>query len=104
MDVLYAICYTATRLRLMNSLINPIIYFVRLRQFRVAFIELLFQKSFSEAEEFEKKLFGSPNAVANLERNQGGVGEKQNPIQMNTNNEAETNHGGEGEEHIKDNQ
>lgn len=33
-----------------NSLVNPIIYCVRVRQFRVAFIELIFRKSHAQAE------------------------------------------------------
>ena len=51
------------RLVIVNSLINPLIYCVKLRQFRVAFIELLFRKNFSEAEQFEKRLFRSQRAV-----------------------------------------
>ena len=48
----------------LNSLMNPFIYSIRSRQFRIAFIELMMSKSYSEANEFEKKFFGS-NAVAN---------------------------------------
>ena len=33
-----------------NSLVNPIIYCVRVRQFRVTFIELIFRKSHAQAE------------------------------------------------------
>ena len=47
----------------LNSLMNPFIYCIRSRQFRVAFIELMMGKSYSEAKEFEKNLFAS-NAVA----------------------------------------
>ena len=43
---------------MLNSVLNPVIYSVRARQFRVAFIELLLRKSFQEAEQFERKLFG----------------------------------------------
>ena len=35
-----------------NSLVNPFIYCIRLRQFRVAFIELLIKKNRNEADEF----------------------------------------------------
>ena len=35
-----------------NSLVNPFIYCIRLRQFRVAFIELLTRKNHNEADEF----------------------------------------------------
>ena len=48
----------------LNSLMNPFIYSIRSRQFRIAFIELMMSKSYSEANDFEKKFFGS-NSVAN---------------------------------------
>ena len=35
-----------------NSLVNPFIYCIRLRQFRVEFIELLIRKNHNEADEF----------------------------------------------------
>ena len=35
-----------------NSLVNPFIYCIRLRQFRVVFIELLIRKNHNEADEF----------------------------------------------------
>ena len=35
-----------------NSLVNPFIYCIRLRQFRVAFIELLIRKNHNDADEF----------------------------------------------------
>lgn len=44
---------------IINSVLNPVIYTVRKRQFRVAVIELLLRKRLQEAEEFDKKLFGS---------------------------------------------
>ena len=46
---------------IINSVLNPVIYTVRKRQFRIAFIELLLNKSLQEAEEFEVRLFGLPN-------------------------------------------
>ena len=58
-------------LAVLNSFVNPLIYYLRLRQFRVALIELLMRKNRGEAEEFERKIFGS-NVVANLELNQRG--------------------------------
>ena len=42
----------------MNSLFNPLIYVVRIRYFRVAFIELVTRKSTAQAEELETKIFG----------------------------------------------
>ena len=56
----------------LNSIFNPIIYTVRKRQFRIAFIELLFRKSLHEAEEIEKKLFRSANNVVRPEAGQDG--------------------------------
>ena len=55
----------------LNSVINPIIYTVRIRHFRVAFIELLWRKRFQEAEEFERKLFRSRHNVVRPEVRQG---------------------------------
>ena len=43
---------------ILNSLLNPLIYAVRIRYFRVAFIQLLLRKSSEEAEELERKIFG----------------------------------------------
>ena len=42
----------------LNSLLNPLIYAVRIRYFRVAFIQLLLRKSTAEAEQLERKIFG----------------------------------------------
>ena len=90
-DTIYALYFTAMSLGVVNSFVNPLIYSVRLRQFRVAFIELLLKKNRTEAEEFEKKLF-APNVA-----NQGGEREAQNVNQANANINIETNHGGESE-------
>ena len=43
---------------MLNSLFNPLIYAVRIRYFRVAFIQLLTRKTISQAEELERKIFG----------------------------------------------
>ena len=43
----------------LNSSINPLIYTVRIRQFRVTFIQMLTRKTFAQAEELENKIFGS---------------------------------------------
>ncbi|XP_078381447.1 melanocyte-stimulating hormone receptor-like [Oculina patagonica] len=94
LDIIYALYTSSASLVVVNSFINPLIYSVRLRQFRVAYIELLLKKNHAEAEEFEKKMFGSPNAVTN----QGGEGEDQNVDQVYANNDIETNQGGEREE------
>ena len=44
---------------LLNSSINPLIYTVRIRQFRVTFIQMLTRKTFAQAEELENKIFGT---------------------------------------------
>ena len=44
-----------------NSFLNPLIYAIRKRQFRVAFIELLCRNT--NLAEAQKKVFGSANAV-----------------------------------------
>ena len=51
---------SSTLVFLLNSLTNPIIYCVRTRQFRVAFIEML-GKTNTQAEELERRVFGSAN-------------------------------------------
>ena len=77
-DTVYAVHFSASSLVVVNSFINPLIYSVRLREFRVAFIKLLLKKNRAEAEEFEKKTFGSPNAAPNVVTNQGGETEEHN--------------------------
>ena len=42
---------------IVNSFVNPIIYCARVRQFRVAFIELIFRKSHAQAEGIETRVF-----------------------------------------------
>ena len=44
-------------LPVLNSLFNPLIYAVRIRNFRVAFIQLLSRKTTAQAEELERKMF-----------------------------------------------
>ncbi|XP_078344100.1 uncharacterized protein LOC144629763 [Oculina patagonica] len=70
---------------ILNSVLNPVIYSVRKREFRVAFIELLLRKTFQEADEFDKRLFGSPNNVVRLQlqRGQEGEGTERNGAERN---------------------
>ena len=56
----------------LNSVVSPIIYTVRIRHFRVAFIELLCRKRFQEAEEIERKPFRSRHNVVKPEVRQEG--------------------------------
>lgn len=58
----------------LNSLVNPIIYCARIRQFRVALIQLLIRKDAGKAENIERRFFGRVNRVApeNLESRLSG--------------------------------
>ena len=48
----------------LNSFINPLIYAVRIRYFRVAFIQLLSRKTLPKAEELKKRIFRSRQSRA----------------------------------------
>lgn len=75
-------CLSGTK-SFLNSLFNPIIYSVRMRQFRVAFVELLCKTvHITEAEAIEMRIFGAANAVIRLEAGQ----DQQNMRQANYNN------------------
>jgi len=63
---------------IINSVLNPVIYTVRKKQFRVAFIELLLRKRLQVAEEFNRKFFGSRNNSARQQNGQKGVEQEQN--------------------------
>ena len=78
----------ATLIVLLNSLLNPIIYSVRKRQFRVAFIELTCRTvNITAAEEIEMRVFGAPNAVVKIETGQEHERQDhQNVNQANENN------------------
>ena len=74
----------------MNSLLNPIIYSVRIRQFRVAFIELLFRTvNIAQAEQIEMRFFGATNAVGPVVGNKAEEDEQGNMI--NNDNPANRN-------------
>ena len=66
-NIAYIIFYSASCVTMSNSLFNPIIYCVRMRQFRVAFIQMLLRKSYTQAEQFERQMFGSLNIEASQE-------------------------------------
>ena len=51
-----------------SAVFNPVIYTVRKKKFRVAFVELLFRKSLQEAAKFHRRMFGSRSNVV-LPRN-----------------------------------
>ena len=69
-----------------NSFVNPLIYAIRTREFRVAFIEITCRTAnVAEAEEIEMRVFGSPNAVVRLDAGQQQEEDQQNEGQQNTN-------------------
>ena len=55
---------------ILNSLFNPVIYAVRIRHFRVAFIQLLLRKTLTQAEQLERKVFG-PRQIRVVATNDG---------------------------------
>jgi len=57
LDKLWAIHVAVSTLVILNSFVNPLVYYLRVRQFRVALIELKKKKNHNEAEEFERKIF-----------------------------------------------
>ena len=57
LNVKYIMYYLLTFLPILNSLFNPLIYAVRIRYFRVAFIQLLLRKTIAQAEQLEKSIF-----------------------------------------------
>jgi len=62
--------YILPLIPVLNSLFNPLIYAVRMRHFRVAFIQVLSRKSIAQAEEVERKIFGPRQigVIANVEQ------------------------------------
>ena len=84
----YACFYLATYMEILNSFLNPIIYSVRMRQLRVAVIELTFKTTnTARAEEIERRMFGSHSPVG--QTGQGREGTQQNAEQGNTSNTNE---------------
>ncbi|XP_078354497.1 uncharacterized protein LOC144639120 [Oculina patagonica] len=84
---LYTCFFSAVFVAILNSLLNALIYSVRMRQFRVAFIEITCRAvNVVEAEEIERRVFGSLNAVGSVEARQGHERDQQNAEQANVNN------------------
>ncbi|XP_078361556.1 uncharacterized protein LOC144645909 [Oculina patagonica] len=83
----YACLLSTVFVTILNSFLNPLIHSVRMRQFRVAFIELTCRTAnIAEAEEIEARVFGSPNNVVRFEAGQGQQEDKQNVEQATANN------------------
>ena len=84
-QTLYACFFTIVFVAILNSLLNPIVYSVILRQFRVAFVEFICRTTnIAEAEEIEMRVFGSHNTVGQAGRGQERA--QQNTGQENVNN------------------
>ena len=81
--MLYIYLFTRTLMVLLNSFFNPIIYSFRLREFRVAFIELICKTAnTAEAEQREMKIFGTPNAVVRIEAGQENEGQVRQNVEQ----------------------
>ena len=64
LETLFKYFLFAFSMALMNSFLNPLIYSIRIRELRVALIELMCRTaSFAEAGEIERRIFGAPNTV-----------------------------------------
>ena len=57
-NVIHIMYNLASLFPVLNSLFNPLIYAVRIKHFRVAFIQLLSKKTLTQAEQLERKVFG----------------------------------------------
>ena len=70
-ETMYLLHSSSVSIAFMNSLLNPIIFSVRIRQFRVAFIELLCRTvNIAQAEQIEMRIFGVTNAVVGIQARQ----------------------------------
>jgi len=67
-----------------NSVVNPMIYAVRKRQFRVAFVELFLRKSYQEAKDIEKRLVRSSDNTREGSHGAGiAEGRTEDEVQVN---------------------
>ncbi|XP_078375470.1 beta-1 adrenergic receptor-like [Oculina patagonica] len=84
-NVGHIVLYLVTLLPVLNSLLNPLIYTVRIRYFRVAFIQLLSRKTVAQAEELEMKIFAlrQIEVEANVEQGQNRASQEEHMQQGN---------------------
>ena len=77
--------YLVTLLPVLQCLFNPLIYAVRIRYFRVAFIQMLSRKTIAQAEELERKIFGPRQigVIAVVEQGQNGADQEEDEQQGN---------------------
>ena len=81
----HIVTYLFILLPVLNSLFNPLIYAVRIRHFRVAFIQLMSRKTLTQAEELELKIF-APNQIGVIpaaEQRQDRASREENEQQEN---------------------
>ena len=85
LNTFYIIDFFALTVVFLNSLLNPVIYCIRIRHFRVAMIELTFRNvTLAKAEEMEMQWFGAKNVVVGRETGQDqGRPEQQNTERLN---------------------
>ena len=57
LNITYIILLIGGFIPILNSVANPIIHAARLKQFRVAFLEIILRKNFTEAQQIEMRLF-----------------------------------------------
>ena len=65
------VLYLFMLLPVLNSMFNPLIYAARIRNFRVAFIQILSRKTAAQAEEVERKIFEQRQIAFNGNINEG---------------------------------
>ena len=82
-DFKILIAYLCRLLVISSSVFNPVIYTVRKREFRVACIEFLLRKSLQDAEEFDRKLFGSTANAVRPQNGQEGEAKEQHNEERN---------------------
>ena len=69
LETVYITLISVVSMTFLNSLLNPIIYCIRIRQFRVALIELICRTvNIVGAEEIEMRVFGGSNNVVSAEQ------------------------------------
>lgn len=90
----HIVVHLVSLMPILNSLINPLIYVVRIRYFRVAFIQLLRRKTIAQAQDLERKVFGPTliGVIATAEQRQEIASRQEDQQRENRtlNNEADS--------------
>ena len=82
-NVKHTMVYLLTLFPVLNSLFNPLIYAVRIRYFRVAFIQLLTRKTIQQAEQLERNIFGPKQVRVGAEQGERRVSLRGEVLQGN---------------------